>query len=358
VDNVRVDSGPAVGFDGVAFSDDFDDASQWVLDGDWTATGVLEDSPANYGGAAVSGATLAAPLDLSEVAKAQVTFDLSYDIYQANTNSAEVLMLEASTDGDLWTEVRGGTGSADPHQARFDLSAFTGHAEVWLRFVLATLGSAEPGVVIDNLEVQTLARHAAGFCSSVSLTQDPPGPHPAGTVLTLQADSVGCDPVKYRFRYREKGAPGWTVLQSFSGDDTAEFDTTGLTPGRYVLRVDARTPGIGPLNSADQLTLVVAETCDGLTLDVDPDVASVVGTSFTTTAQVTGCDPARVRFQYKLEGTSGWTSFLGWSTDLDATLDTSGFPAGSHAIRALAKAEMVSSVQVTTQGSIELLESP
>lgn len=85
---------------------------------------------------------------------------------------------------------------------------------------------------------------SSGSCPSVTSSQSPPPPRPAGTLVTLTGYATcqgGVSP-EYIFLYR--GLDGkWVVIQDYSPSSTASWNTTGLAAGTYYTQVWARAQG-------------------------------------------------------------------------------------------------------------------
>jgi len=77
--------------------------------------------------------------------------------------------------------------------------------------------------------------------TAVSLAESA-GANP-GELLYTAAASGGTAPYEYRFLVKELATGIWTVPQTYTTTDNWTFNTNGLSPGSYRIRVDARSVG-------------------------------------------------------------------------------------------------------------------
>ena len=82
-------------------------------------------------------------------------------------------------------------------------------------------------------------------CTSSTLTFSPASPSAAGTTITLTAASTGCPNPTYEFWVLAPGG-SWTILQAYSANNTANWTTTGLAPGTYLVDVWVKQAGNSP----------------------------------------------------------------------------------------------------------------
>jgi hypothetical protein len=116
-------------------------------------------------------------------------------------------------------------------------------------------GADRPSSDLESQTREAKVKTASGSngtpdCNSLTLSASPPSTEPSGTPIVLTADG-GCASAEYRFLYKPIGGEScghgngcgpWIELRGFGGP-TYTFDTTGLAPGRYHLRAQARTEG-------------------------------------------------------------------------------------------------------------------
>jgi hypothetical protein len=93
---------------------------------------------------------------------------------------------------------------------------------------------------------KTISYTLADSCKPASLSTLPASPATVGTAVTINGGApclAGATP-ELRFSYRLKGTLTYTVLQNYSTDADFIWNTAGLAPGVYQLKVDSRAPGL------------------------------------------------------------------------------------------------------------------
>jgi hypothetical protein len=93
---------------------------------------------------------------------------------------------------------------------------------------------------------RSLSYALADACHGVSMTFSPAGPQPSGTMVAVDARATcpgGATP-EFRYHYRLEGTTAWLLLQDWSSEASAPWDTTGLLAGTHSVRVQTRAPGV------------------------------------------------------------------------------------------------------------------
>ena len=118
------------------------------------------------------------------------------------------------------------------------------------------------GLVVGKYSLRVYARHVgnisnfesrrsvsftlADTCHGVTTQFFPASPAPSGTLVAVEADATcpgGFTP-EFRYDYRLKGTSAWSLLQNWSSEASAPWDTTGLGASTYQVRVQTRAPGV------------------------------------------------------------------------------------------------------------------
>ena len=165
IDDVRIDAVTPDRVDTTVFSDPLRDSPYWTTTGGWTFSGggLATSAGASYANSQLAAASLNEPLDLSAARRAVLGFELGYELEYLY----DYLLVEASTDGDLWGELARFTGPSEGtspmHAAAVRLDAFAGQPEVWLRFVLSTDSTVTAaGATIRDFRVDVDQEPACG----------------------------------------------------------------------------------------------------------------------------------------------------------------------------------------------------
>ncbi len=83
--------------------------------------------------------------------------------------------------------------------------------------------------------------NGTSFCSSVAASFNPTSPQTVGTNVTITGNATcsGSGTAHYKFWLRNP-AGSWTLLRDWNATSTYSWDTTGATPGLYVIQVWTR----------------------------------------------------------------------------------------------------------------------
>ena len=253
----------------VLFADDATDADAWASVGTWgpetgdyvSAPASFADSPGRrYASNARTSLTLRDPLDLRDANGATLRFMARWDL----ENVYDYVAVEASADGDAWTALEGrhtndasGRGAqpdsgpiydgeqADWVEETLSLEAFDGEAEVHLRFVLGSDGSfTGDGFFVDDLSVEIVERQlstsAGDARGELAVALLAPRPNPAAGAVSIPLTLGRASDATVRVL----DLLGRTVAVVHEGALAAgphalRWDAAGLTPGLYLLRLDA-----------------------------------------------------------------------------------------------------------------------
>jgi streptogramin lyase len=94
----------------------------------------------------------------------------------------------------------------------------------------------------------------------VSLTPSLPSPQPSGTVIGLTGATTcinGGIP-EFQYSYQLTGTTTWTLIRAW-GPSVASWDTTGVAPGTYQVRVEARGQGhVGGAESSKSISYALS----------------------------------------------------------------------------------------------------
>src|SRR3989442_1293784 len=178
-------------------------------------------------------------------------------------------------------------------------------------------------------------------CSAVTLAFNPAAPQTAGVPVTLTGAATGCPNPQYEFWVQPPGG-AWSVLQSYSANATATWNTTGLAGGTYVFDAWARQSGStadweAHVSPNPTYALQAPVGCTALTWNAPgPASPQAPGTQVTLSASSTGWpDPA---YQFWIQPPGGsWTILQAYSTSATAKWDTTGLATGAYVFDVWAK---------------------
>lgn len=195
---------------------------------------------------------------------------------------------------------------------------------VFIAIALATgctVGSSEPA-----------ESAAQALCSIASVAAAPPSPADPGTQVALTVSPATCgagETPEYRFAFIRDGVPGLTVIQDWSSSSTAQWDTTGIPSGRYVLYAYVRAQGTTALQ-ARAIYYMIKDICPSTTLGASPGAPQPPGTFVTLGAvgTCTGGSP-EYRFLYRRSGETVWKELQPWGSG-SAVWNTTGLQPGLY----------------------------
>ena len=126
-------------------------------------------------------------------------------------------------------------------------------------------------------------------------------------------------------------AGGWQPLQGCSAATSFAWNTTGLTPGVYILDVWARDAGSGATYDTYAYTyFTVSAPCSALTVAANPRGPARAGTSVTLSATgVAGCLNPRCAYWF-LPPSGVWQQLQVYTSATSVTWNTSELAPGSY----------------------------
>jgi hypothetical protein len=177
-------------------------------------------------------------------------------------------------------------------------------------------------------------------CGPVSAVASPPSPEPPGSLVTITGNAActGGASAEYRFLQRASGASAFTVFRDWAAGASAAWDTAGLGPGQYQIRIETRADDrAGPAQTYTTLSYALGGQCRSVSLSPKYVSPRPLG-PFTLTAEAVCEDGSpEYRFLYLAPGASAYTEFRGWGGPA-ATLDLGGFASGVYTFRVYTRA--------------------
>jgi hypothetical protein len=149
-------------------------------------------------------------------------------------------------------------------------------------------------------------------CTSAALSPSKPS-QPAGSIVNFTASATGCPVPLYEY-WIQYPSGKWVMLQSFSANAAWSWNTWGLQPAKYTIRVWANHPGHSKQSYEVFATSTVTLTgC--ISAAVSPALGSAtVWTPVTFTASAIGC-PSPV-YEFWVQDTAGkWHRMTGFGGD-------------------------------------------
>jgi hypothetical protein len=178
-------------------------------------------------------------------------------------------------------------------------------------------------------------------CSAVTLAFNPASPQTAGVSVTLTGSATGCPNPQYEFWVQPPGGV-WSLLQSYSANATATWNTSGLAGGTYLFDVWARQSGStadweAHISPNPTYTLQAPVVCTAVTWNApNPASPQAPGTQVTLSASATGCPNPVYQFWVQPQG-GAWSIVQAYSTSATAKWDTTGLATGSYVFDVWAK---------------------
>ncbi len=167
-------------------------------------------------------------------------------------------------------------------------------------------------------------------CTSATVHMTSPAPALAGTAVTFGATAASC-PVPL-FQYSVLFPNGrWYLKQTWT-TGAFTWNTVGMTPGRYPVRVWAiKTGDSGATPEAVGYTTVTLTGCTSASV-APPSQTAPVGSTVNVTAAASGC-PAP-QFEFWEAGPSGrWHVKTAFAADKGWAWDTTGNAPGKYTVR-------------------------
>lgn len=247
----------------------------------------------------------------------------------------------------VWTTSWGTSATSVMARIKATADAITGTGTLW-----------EAGRVNANAAVQPPSLP----CASPTLSADPVSPQAVGTAIEWTAAADACDEPEYQFQAKAPGSTSWNVLQDWSSDATATWDTTGLKAGTWGVRVNARRSGLTATDVKTATTFDLQTggggggggACTDAALSPDPASPQDVGTTVTWTASSSGCGSPQYKFFAKAPGSTSFSAFRDWSSTATADWDTAGKKAGTWTIQVKVRRAGTTTVDDSATATYEL----
>jgi hypothetical protein len=221
-------------------------------------------------------------------------------------------------------------GAKDGNQ--WFLQSFVVRLGAWaVAFAALSCGGPEPGEGDPGGVLQL----SQPICGSVGIVANPPSPEPPGSIVTItgSASCTGVESPQFRFLYRAGTTGSFTVFRNWDAAPSADWNTTGLAPNQYQVRVETRADShAGPAQAFATSSYVVGGLCRNLSLSPNYVWPRPLA-PFTLTADATCEDGTpEYRFLYLAPGASTFSEFRGWGGP-SATFDLTGLASGVYAFR-------------------------
>lgn len=173
-------------------------------------------------------------------------------------------------------------------------------------------------------------------CTSVSVSTTP-GSSSIGTAVTITAKASGCPKPLYHFGVAPSGG-AYQLLQDYSSNASATWNTSGLAPGTYRFSIWARdtsssgTQGnwAGRWDTYNNFVTYTLTTCSSLAVTSAPASQANVGSTITITATATGCANPLYHFGVMGPGATAYTTVQDYSTSPTLAWNTSGLMPGTY----------------------------
>ena len=210
-----------------------------------------------------------------------------------------------------WGASASATWSADVPQGDYDLVAF-----------IRPSTSTGPA---DGSNRKTIGVRSK--CTAGTLTTSPTT---GGSVVSLIGGATCSDPQFSYFYAPDDNPTAWTPIGSAWVGGSVNLNASSITPGTYVLKMDARELSFGTGDTTASLHRQVGPGCFGMSGPGEGGGHPVpLGEPAYVYVEAT-CDPGvtpEYAFFYEFPGTTTWMQFpgTGWQTNPTGTLDTSGF---------------------------------
>jgi hypothetical protein len=214
-------------------------------------------------------------------------------------------------------------------------------AAVRRSMLLASLGA---WVGCGQADSESVGSVTSPLCAGASLTANPTGPIPSGSVVELTAKTTSCgagETPEYRFLIRRDGATTtYTELRPYSTDPKFQLNTTGLAAGKYSLQVYARAVGrISSRDSTASLDLLIGPTCSSVTFSASPGSPQLPGPTvqISPSALCSEGATAEHRLFVQAPGGSSYTLLGGFSSG-PFSWNTSGLATGPYSLMVRSRA--------------------
>jgi hypothetical protein len=173
-----------------------------------------------------------------------------------------------------------------------------------------------------------------GNCAAAAF--DAPGPtQAAGSTVSLNANSAGCDTPQYEFWVRYLDGK-WYLKQGWGGPGFA-WDTSGLQPGTYTVHAWANQDASGHTTSTYEALASTNVTLTGCTAatTTPPAPTQLAGSTVNLTTIATGCPNPIYEYWVQLLDKK-WYLKRSFSPDGSWSWDTTGLRPGTYTVHAWA----------------------
>lgn len=178
-------------------------------------------------------------------------------------------------------------------------------------------------------------------CTSVTMSASPASPQTAGVSVTLTGSASGCPNPTYEFWIQPPGG-SWSVLQGFSANATAAWNTAGLAAGTYLFDVWARQSGSSAsweahISPNPTYTLQAPVVCTSVAWNPpSPASPQAPGAQVTLSGTTAGCPNPIYQFWVEPPGGS-WTILQAYSSSSSVVWNTTGLVTGQYLFDVWAK---------------------
>jgi hypothetical protein len=182
-------------------------------------------------------------------------------------------------------------------------------------------------------------------CTAVTWNApSPASPQLAGVTVTFSGTATGCTSPVYQFWMQPPGG-AWTLLQAYSPNNSATWNTTGQPAGTYLLDVWAKQSGssasweahVSPNPTYTLQAPPPPPTCTAVSWNApSPASPQASGVTVTFGGTATGCPNPVYQFWVQPPGGT-WSILQAYSSSASATWNTAGQPAGTYLFDVWAK---------------------
>jgi hypothetical protein len=223
-----------------------------------------------------------------------------------------------------WTVAQGYSASATFSWNTTGLPGGTYSYSVWAR-------DNTSGAGYDAYFPGTAYTLTTTACTSVAASAAPASPQASGTTITISATSTGCANPRYEFWLQAPGG-SWTIAQSYSGNATFSWSTTGSMAGAWHYSVwvrDATSAASYDAYFPGTAFTLTPTACTSANASVTPASPQVHGTTITFTAASASCAHPLYEFWIKAPGGS-WTIAQPYSSSATFNWSTTGLAPGTY----------------------------
>jgi len=197
--------------------------------------------------------------------------------------------------------------------------------------------------------------------TGITLAMDKRSPREPGEVITFTASATGgSGNYEYYYTLKNPNTGQWSVGQAYSGNPKWTWNTTGLSAGKYMLQVWARSAGSSePYEAFQSVMYTLNAPATGVTLAMDKRSPREPGEVITFTASATG-GSGNYEYYYTLKNpnTGQWSVGQAYSGKPTWTWDTTGLSAGTYMLEVWARSAGSSSAYEAFQSVRYTLNTP